>query len=55
MRQPILRDAFLSLSYAQSKGKLYAECRPGYQIVRNITIADTAIIIRLQQAVAKGR
>lgn len=46
---------WLPLSYAQSKGKLYAECRPGYQIVRNITIADTAIIIRLQQAVAKGR
>lgn len=46
---------WLPLSYAQSKGKLYAECRPGYQIVRNITIADTAIIIRLKQAVAKGR
>ena len=37
---------WLPLSYAQSKGKLYAECRPGYQIVRNITIANWFINFR---------
>ena len=37
---------WLLLSYDQSKGKLYAECRPGYQIVRNITIANWFINFR---------